>query len=103
MSHLSQVDEDAQCTGNKAGLLLLSIAARENCQKAINAHMKMFRKFSVPVDKSAMQETCDDFKDINLDVAEKTYQANVLSTLECCQHVLWTLHRRLLFRGWLNG
>lgn len=88
--YLPEEEEDAQLTkkeiekaGRKAQLMPLDITVKENCQKAIDAHMKMFGKLSVLVNNSAMQEICMDIADINLDVVEKTYRTNILSILYC--------------------
>ncbi|MCJ1415524.1 hypothetical protein MMC32_001856 [Xylographa parallela] len=93
--YLPEEEEDAQVTkkeiekaGRKAQLMALDITVRENCQKAINAHMKMFGKLNVLVNNSAMQEMCDDLKDINLDVVEKTYQTNIISMFTMVKYAL---------------
>ena len=84
--YLPEEEEDAQATkkaieeaGRKANLMALDITSRENCQKAIDQHMETFGKISVLVNNSAMQEMCEDLKDINLDVVEKTFRTNILS------------------------
>lgn len=84
--YLPEEEEDAQATkkeiekaGRKAQPMALDITVRENCQKAIDAHMKMFGKLSVLVNNSAMQEICEDITAINLDVVEKTFKTNIIS------------------------
>jgi NAD(P)-dependent dehydrogenase (short-subunit alcohol dehydrogenase family) len=85
-AYLPEEEQDAQVTkkmieqaGVKAFLLPLDVTKEENCQKIVDAHMKEFGKLSVLVNNAAMQEMCDDLKDINLNVVEKTYRTNVLS------------------------
>lgn len=84
--YLPEEEEDAQDTkkmieeaGRKALLMPLDITSEENCKKAIDAHIKTFGKLSVLVNNSAMQEMCEDLKDINLETVEKTFRTNILS------------------------
>lgn len=84
--YLPEEETDAQTTkkmieaaGRKAHLLAMDITKPENPQKIVDAHMQQFGKLSVLVNNAAMQEMCDDLKDINLSVVEKTYRTNVLS------------------------
>ncbi|MCJ1402616.1 hypothetical protein MMC11_005836 [Xylographa trunciseda] len=93
--YLPEEEADAQVTkkeiekaGRKAQMMALDITVRANCQKAIDAHMKMFGKLNVLVNNSAMQEMCDDLKDINLDVVEKTYQTNIISMFTMVKYAL---------------
>ena len=93
--YLPQEEEDAQATkreiekaGRRAQLLALDITVRANCQKAITAHMAAFGKLSVLVNNSAMQEMCDDLKDIDLDVVEQTYRTNILSMFTMVKYAL---------------
>ncbi|MCJ1320303.1 hypothetical protein MMC15_005641 [Xylographa vitiligo] len=93
--YLPQEEEDAQATkreiekaGRRAQLLALDITVRANCQKAISAHMAAFGKLSVLVNNSAMQEMCDDLKDIDLDVVEQTYRTNILSMFTMVKYAL---------------
>jgi NAD(P)-dependent dehydrogenase (short-subunit alcohol dehydrogenase family) len=84
--YLPEEEQDAQDTkkmiekaGHKANLIALDVTKEENCQKIVDSHMKEFGKLSVLVNNAAMQEMCDDLKDINLDVVEKTFRTNILS------------------------
>ena len=84
--YLPEEEEDAQLTkmeiekaGRKAHLIAADITVRENCQKIIDAHMKIFGKLSILVNNSAMQEICEDITAINLDVVEKTFKTNIVS------------------------
>ncbi|KAL9112215.1 MAG: hypothetical protein Q9187_007807, partial [Circinaria calcarea] len=93
--YLPEEEEDAQATkkeiektGRKAHLLSLDITSRENCQKAVDEHMKTFGKLSVLVNNSAMQVICEDLKDIDLDVTEKTFRTNILSMFAMCKYAL---------------
>ena len=93
--YLPEEEEDAQLTrkeiekaGRRAQLMALDITVRENCQKAVHAHMKMFGKMSILVNNSAMQEICQDLRDINLDVVEKTFRTNILSIFTMCKFAL---------------
>lgn len=93
--YLPEEEDDAQATkkeiekaGRKAHLLPLDITSRENCQKAVDEHMKTFGKLSVLVNNSAMQVVCEDLKDIDLDVTEKTFRTNILSMFAMCKYAL---------------
>lgn len=44
---------------------------RENCQKAIDAHINMFHKLNVLVNNSAMQEISEDITQIDLTLSRK--------------------------------
>lgn len=88
-------EEDAQDTkkmvekaGRRAYLMALDLRESENCRRAVEEHMKAFGKLSVLVNNSAMQETCNDIRDINLDVVEKTYRTNILSMFAMCRFAL---------------
>lgn len=57
--YLPEEEEDAQATkqeieraGRKANLMPLDLLVRENCQKAVEEHMKIFGKLSVLVNNS---------------------------------------------------
>ena len=98
--YLPEEEEDAQATkkmieqaGRRAELYALDITLRENCQKAIDAHMKIFGKLSILVNNSAMQETCNDMKDINLDIVENTYRTNVFSMFAMTKFALPHMRR----------
>ena len=93
--YLPEEEEDAQATekeiekaGRKAHLMPLDITSRENCQKAVEEHMKTFGKLSVLVNNSAMQVMCEDLKDIDLDITEKTFRTNILSMFAMCKYAL---------------
>lgn len=84
--YLPAEEEDAQWTkkaiekaGRKAHLLALDVTSEANCKKAVDEHVKVFGKLNVLVNNSAMQEICNDLKDIDLAVVEKTYRTNILS------------------------
>ena len=84
--YLPEEEKDAQDTkkmieaaGRKTHLMALDVTSEANCRRAIDEHMKAFGKLSVLVNNSAMQEICNDLKDIDLGVVEKTYRTNVLS------------------------
>ncbi|KAK5950069.1 hypothetical protein OHC33_008784 [Knufia fluminis] len=84
--YLPEEEEDAQWTkkaiekaGRKAHLMALDITSEENCKKAVDEHVKIFGKLNVLVNNSAMQEICQDLKDIDLGTVEKTFRTNILS------------------------
>ena len=79
--YLPEEEEDAQYTkkaieesGRKAVTMALDVTKEDDCKKAIETHMKQFGKLNVLVNNAAMQEVCEDLKDINLAVVEKTYR-----------------------------
>lgn len=84
-------EEDAQDTknmvekvGRRVYLMVLDLRESENCRRAVEEHTKAFGKLSVLVNNSAMQETCNGIRDINLDVVGKTYRKNILSMFAMC-------------------
>ncbi|KAI4151782.1 MAG: hypothetical protein LQ340_003306 [Diploschistes diacapsis] len=84
--YLPEEEEDAQATkkmieaaGRKAHLMALDVTSEANCKKIVDEHIKTFGKLSVLVNNSAMQEICNDLKDIKLEVVEKTFRTNILS------------------------
>ena len=98
--YLPEEEEDAQATkkeiekaGRKAHLIPLDTTSRENCQKAVEEHMKTFGKLSILVNNSAMQVMCEDLKDIDLDVTEKTFQTKILSMFAMCKYALSHIKR----------
>ncbi|KAK5145903.1 hypothetical protein LTR04_001187 [Oleoguttula sp. CCFEE 6159] len=93
--YLPEEEEDAQDTkkyiekaGRKANLMPMDLRKNENCQKAVDGHMKAFGRLNVLVNNSAMQEMCDDLKDIDLDVVEKTFRLNILAMFAMCKFAL---------------
>ncbi|KAK8160587.1 short chain dehydrogenase/ reductase-like protein [Phyllosticta citrichinensis] len=93
--YLPEEEEDAQWTksqiekaGRRANLLALDLKEEANCQKAVESHVKAFGKLSVLVNNSAMQEICDDLRDIDLSVVEKTYRTNILSMFALTKYAL---------------
>ena len=98
--YLPEEEEDAQYTkneiekaGRKAHLMALDLTSRENCQKSVEEHMKTFGKLNVLVNNSAMQEICEDVKDIDLDVVEKTFRTNILSMFAITKYALKHMKR----------
>lgn len=98
--YLPEEEEDAQQTkkeieraGRKAHLMPLDITSRENCQKAVDEHMKVFGKLNVLVNNAAMQEVCQDIKDIDLDVVEKTFRTNILSMFALTKYAVKHMKR----------
>jgi len=84
--YLPEEEVDAQWTkkaiekaGRKAHLMPLDITDENNCKKAVDEHIKTFGKLNVLVNNSAMQEICEDLKDIDLKTVEKTFRTNILS------------------------
>lgn len=98
--YLPEEEEDAQQTkreiekaGRKAHLMALDITSRDNCKRAVDEHMKNFGKINVLVNNSAMQEVCEDLKDIDLDVVEKTFRTNILGMFAMTKYALQHMKR----------
>ncbi|ERF74690.1 hypothetical protein EPUS_00820 [Endocarpon pusillum Z07020] len=98
--YLPEEEEDAQQTkkeiekaGRKAHLMPLDITSRENCQKAVDEHMKVFGKINILVNNAAMQEVCQDIKDIDLDIVEKTFRTNILSMFALTKYAVKHMKR----------
>ncbi|KAH7063942.1 tropinone reductase 1 [Paraphoma chrysanthemicola] len=85
--------EGADEAGQKANLMQFDLKDRENCQKAVQAHMKAFGKLNVLVNNAAMQEMCLDITEIDLDVTEKTFQTNVISMFAMTKYALKHMKR----------
>ncbi|KAK5064290.1 hypothetical protein LTR84_000123 [Exophiala bonariae] len=98
--YLPEEEEDAKWTksqiekaGRQAQTLALDITKEENCKKAVDAHIEKFKKLSVLVNNSAMQEICQDFREIDLSVVEKTFRTNVLSMFAMTKFALPLMKR----------
>lgn len=98
--YLPEEEKDAQWTkkaienaGRKAHLLPLDITSEENCKKAVDEHIKTFGKLNVLVNNSAMQEVCNDHKNIDLNVVEKTFRTNILSMFALTKFALQHMKR----------
>jgi len=98
--YLPEEEEDAQWTkahiekaGRKANLMALDLTKDENCKKAIEQHVETFGKLSVLVNNSAMQEVCQDLKDIDLSVVERTFRTNILSMFAMSKYALQHMKR----------
>jgi enoyl-[acyl-carrier-protein] reductase (NADH) len=77
--HAEKTIKEIKKAGRKAQGMALNLRENESCKKVVDEHMKVFEKLNVLVNKSAMQEICNDLVDINLNVVERTYRTNVLS------------------------
>ena len=98
--YLPEEEEDAQFTkkqiekaGRQAQNIALDITVEDNCKKAVDLHIKKFGKLNVLVNNAAMQEICEDFKDIDLAVVEKTFRTNVLAMFTMTKYALPHLKR----------
>jgi len=98
--HLPEEEEDAKVTikmveqaGRKAHSMALNLREEANCKKAVEEHIKVFGKLNVLVNNSAMQEICEDLRDINLEVVEKTYRTNILSMFAVTKYALQHMKR----------
>ncbi|KAI8940588.1 hypothetical protein NX059_001862 [Plenodomus lindquistii] len=98
--YLPEEEEDAQFVkkkveeaGRKANLMALDLKDRSNCEKAVEGHMKAFGKLNVLVNNAAMQVGCEDLKDIDLDVTEKTFQLNIIHMFAVTKYALKHMKR----------
>jgi len=98
--YLPEEEEDAQFVkkkveeaGRKANLMQFNLRERENCQKAVEGHMKAFGKLNVLVNNAAMQEMANDITEIDLDVTEKTFQTNIISMFAMTKFALKHMKR----------
>jgi NAD(P)-dependent dehydrogenase (short-subunit alcohol dehydrogenase family) len=53
-----------------------------NCKAAIEEHMKVFGKLNVLVNNASMQESCEDHREIDMDVVQKTFQTNIIQVCD---------------------
>ncbi|CAO2649653.1 Nn.00g070380.m01.CDS01 [Neocucurbitaria sp. VM-36] len=98
--YLPEEEEDAQYVkrkveeaGRKANLLRGDLTKRENCERAVEEHMKAFGKLNVLVNNAAMQEMCEDINEIDLDVTEKTFKTNIISMFAMSKYALKHMKR----------
>ncbi|KAF2764419.1 tropinone reductase 1 [Teratosphaeria nubilosa] len=98
--YLPAEEEDGQYTvkqieqaGRRALPLALNVREEANCKKAVDEHMKKFGKLNILVNNAAMQEICEDFKDINLEVVEKTFRTNILAMMTMAKYSLQHMKR----------
>jgi len=98
--YLPEEEEDAQYVkkkveeaGRKANLMQFDLKVKENCEKAVEGHMKAFGKLNVLVNNAAMQEMSLDITEIDLDVTEKTFQTNVISMFAMTKYALKHMKR----------
>jgi len=109
--------------GRKANAMALNLREEANCKKAVEEHMKAFGKLNCLVNNStsitccalrsmerderlmkanltdqcvktgAMQEICNDMREIDLAVVEKTYRTNILSMFAMTKYALQHMKR----------
>jgi len=98
--YLPEEEEDAQYVkkkieeaGRKANLMQLNLRERENCERAVEGHLKAFGKLNVLVNNAAMQEMCTDITEIDLDVTEKTFKTNIISMFAMSKYALKHMKR----------
>ncbi|KAH9825577.1 putative oxidoreductase [Teratosphaeria destructans] len=104
--YLPEEEDDARYTvqqieqaGRRALPLALNIREEANCKKAIDEHMKKFGKLNILVNNAAMQEICEDFKDIDLAVVEKTFRTNILAMMTMAKHALPHMRARAIINS----
>ncbi|KAF2150459.1 NAD(P)-binding protein [Myriangium duriaei CBS 260.36] len=84
IAYLPEEEEDARWTlqqiekaGRKGHGVTADLKEKENCKKIVDEHLKVHGKLNVLINNSSMQEICQDHKDIDLDVVEKTIRTNL--------------------------
>ncbi|GAM87139.1 hypothetical protein ANO11243_051600 [Dothideomycetidae sp. 11243] len=100
IAYLSEEEEDAQYTikeiekaGRKAHGVTGDLKEEANCKKVIEEHMKAHGRLNILVNNTSMQEVCNDHKDINLDVVDKTFRTNVWQMMAMTKFALPHMHR----------
>lgn len=68
--------KEAEKHGAKINLVAGDLREREFCKKAIDSHVKEFGALDILVNNASEQHICDEFKEIDLDIVEKTFQSN---------------------------
>lgn len=93
--YLPEEEEDAKYTleeikkaGRKGHGMALNLRDTANCKKAIDEHMSVHGRLNVLVNNSSMQEICEDHKDIDIAVVEKTFQTNVVQMMAMTKFAL---------------
>ena len=86
--YLPEEEEDAKYTikqiekaGRKGHGMQYDLTVEENCKAAIEEHIKVFGKINVLVNNSSMQESCQDHREIDLGVVNKTFQTNIIQMM----------------------
>jgi len=99
-TYLPEEEEDAQVVvkeiekaGRKANPMHLNVREEAECKKVVEAHMQKFGKLNVLVNNAAMQEICQDLKDIDLATVEKTYRTNILGMFAMTKYALQHMKR----------
>jgi hypothetical protein len=87
--YLPEEEEDAQWTikqiekaGRKGHGMQYDLKEVANCKAAIEEHMKVFGKLNVLVNNASMQESCEDHREIDMDVVQKTFQTNIIQVCD---------------------
>jgi predicted ATP-dependent serine protease len=87
--YLPEEEEDAQWTikqiekaGRKGHGMQYDLKEVSNCKAAIEEHMKVFGKLNVLVNNASMQESCEDHREIDMDVVQKTFQTNIIQVCD---------------------
>lgn len=98
--YLPEEEEDAQVTkseiekaGRTANLIKGNVREEESCRSCVESHVQKFGKLNILVNNSAMQEICQDLKDIDLNSVEKTFRTNVLSMFAMTKFALQHMKR----------
>ncbi|KAI7282550.1 NAD(P)-binding protein [Hortaea werneckii] len=98
--YLPEEEEDAQVTkkeiekaGRRCELNQGNIREESFCKNAVETHVKKFGKLNVLVSNAAMQEICNDLKDINLESVEKTFRTNILGMFCMTKYALQHMKR----------
>lgn len=116
--YLPEEEKDAQWTldqiaksGRKGHGMQYNLREEANCKKAVEEHIKVFGKLNVLVNNSkcspivpfatlgsraktnasflgSMQEACEDLKDIDMSVVEKTFKTNIIQMIAMAKYAL---------------
>ncbi|GKZ57317.1 hypothetical protein AnigIFM56816_002993 [Aspergillus niger] len=83
--YLPEEEEDAQDTkkmveaeGKACHLFSGDLRSRETCRKAVEDHMKTYKKLNILVNNASKQYMCKDFAQIDLDNVTSTFESNII-------------------------
>ncbi|KAL1301523.1 hypothetical protein AAFC00_005766 [Neodothiora populina] len=91
--YLPGEEEDAEWTldqisksGRKGHGMKYNLREEANCKAAVEEHIKVHGKLNILVNNSSMQEACEDIKDIDMSVVEKTFKTNIIQMIAMAKY-----------------
>lgn len=93
--YLPEEQEDAEATKaavereNQSCLLLPGdLMDRNNCQRAVEEHIKKYGRIDVLINNASKQTMCSDFAEIDLEMVESTFRSNILAAFAITKYAI---------------